>query len=52
MAHFAWECLCQVGVLEMTLGPELGLHSGPVTVGVLRVFLFEGCINTAARMQL
>jgi len=47
MAHFAWECLCQVGVLEMTLGPgnlimQFGLHSGPVTVGVLRVFLFEG----------
>jgi class 3 adenylate cyclase len=47
MARFAWDCLIRMGEiakeLESTLGPDtgdlsmrFGLHSGPVTAGVLK----------------
>jgi class 3 adenylate cyclase len=67
MARFAHEIMMSmhdlVGSLESTLGPgtgsltiRVGLHSGPVTGGVLRgdkarFQLFGDTMNTAARMQ-
>ena len=62
MARFAWECLLRMNEitkdLEVTLGPDtgdlgmrFGLHSGPVTAGVLRgdrarFQLFGDTVNT------
>eukprot|EP00977_Amphora_coffeiformis_P020550 scaffold8371_cov199-Amphora_coffeaeformis.AAC.3 len=67
MARFALACLDTVGVLtrqlEVTLGPDtgdlqvrIGLHSGPVTAGVLRgerarFQLFGDTMNTTARLE-
>ncbi len=67
MAKFARECLDKFNELskqlEITLGPDTGdlalrtgLHSGPVTAGVLRgdksrFQLFGATVNTAARVE-
>lgn len=67
MARFARDCLEAMGVqlrsLERTLGPDtcdlgmrVGLHSGPVTAGVLRgerarFQLFGDTVNTTARIE-
>jgi hypothetical protein len=67
MARFARDCLTKMNDLtkrlEVTLGPDtadltlrIGLHSGPVTAGVLRgdksrFQLFGDCINTTSRIE-
>ena len=67
MARFARDCIAEhinlSKQLELTLGPEtgdlrirIGLHSGPITAGVLRgersrFQLFGDTVNTAARLE-
>jgi class 3 adenylate cyclase len=67
MARFAQDCLSRFSMLvkkmEVTLGPDTGelglrtgLHSGPVTAGVLRgeksrFQLFGDTVNTTARIE-
>ncbi|MEM7034279.1 MAG: adenylate/guanylate cyclase domain-containing protein, partial [Chloroflexota bacterium] len=67
MSRFAWKCKQKMEELVEGLWPSLGddtkdlgfrigLHSGPVTAGVLRGIkgrfqLFGDAMNTAARME-